>query len=518
MAMCRSCLSAYSDQLSTCPACGNTLSGGALRLATATEERQDPLLGQVLANRFTVTRRLGAGGMGAVYEATHAQLGRPVAIKVLHERHAARPEVAARLLNEGRLASTIHHPNIVDLFDVGETSDGRAFVVMELLEGESLAQRLRAHGPLDEKRALSIARDVAGALAAAHEKHIVHRDVKPENVFLAVDAAGETVKVVDFGIAKLARVGEDGAVSLTQTGVVVGTPLYMAPEQARGDDHVDHRVDVYAVGVLLYECLTGQPPFLGSNALGVIQQILTAPPPPPRQLRPDGAIREATEQVILRAMAKAADDRYPTMAALRDDCDRLLRGEPPRCGRDGATGERPLAEAPGLPIRTGVWRYVVGLGIAGLLGAGSLALIGSRLVKSTGAPSAPDLLPSASPPPVPPLVQAPPPVDPPPPPLAPRVVLLDSRPTAAIFDGPTRLGRTPRRLEVLAGTTRRVTLKQKGYVEAEVLLDDSKGLRLVHLKAVPPKRPPTAPGPEAPPEWVDRAPGNPYREAKPARP
>ena len=252
--------------------------------------------------------------MGAVYEAVNEPIGRRVALKILHERLAERTDVTARLWNEARLASSIRHEHIVDVFDVGTLADGRPFVVMELLTGESLAERLRREGTLDEPTTIDLGRQIASALGAAHARHIVHRDVKPENVLLVERDGKSFVKLVDFGISKAARVGEDGRQeSLTQTGIVVGTPLYLSPEQASGAEKIDGRVDVWALGVILYECLTGEVPFRAANTLGVIQRIVNETPRSPRQLAP--TVSDAMERVVLRALSRRPSDRYATMAA-----------------------------------------------------------------------------------------------------------------------------------------------------------------------------------------------------------
>src|SRR5450432_2492226 len=240
--------------------------GSAVAAAAATatkaqpEERFDSLLGVVLAGRYEVLRRIGEGGVGAVYEAKHTHIGKRVAVKVLLEKFHAQSDLVARLLQEARLASSIGHENIIDITDFGTTDDGRTFVVMEFLDGESLAQVIEREGALAPQRAIAIVRQVASALGAAHGKRVVHRDVKPENVFITQRGEKDFVKVGDFGISKDMKPddGSDGtgmSPRPAQTGVVLGTPLYMSPEQARGEDDLDHRIDIYALGTILYETL-----------------------------------------------------------------------------------------------------------------------------------------------------------------------------------------------------------------------------------------------------------------------
>ncbi|HWE28015.1 MAG TPA: serine/threonine-protein kinase, partial [Polyangia bacterium] len=324
--------------------------------------KSDALVGHTLVDRYRLTRKIGEGGMGAVYEATHVLLSKPVAVKVLRDKYLDRPEVARRLVQEARLASSIRHENIVDITDSGATDDGRTFVVMEHLEGQSLAELIKRDGALPESRVIDIARQAASALGAAHERGIVHRDVKPENLFIVDRGGRDFVKVLDVGISKSLKRGgvvDDESLRLTHTGMVLGTPLYMSPEQARGDEDLDQRIDIWALGVILYECLTAEVPFRASNYLGVIAQVLNQEVTPPRKLRPEMRISEAMERVVQKAMARARDDRYPSMAALVADLDRVAAGgevEPPR--PTPSTGER---------SRTTLWLAAVGV-LAGTVG------------------------------------------------------------------------------------------------------------------------------------------------------
>ena len=288
----------------------------------------DDLVGTILQERYEITRRIGQGGMGAVYEATHLALGKRVAVKVLLDKYTTKDKVVARLEQEARLASSIGHDNIVDITDFGETAAGRTFVVMEYLEGESLGQLIGREGALDEQRALRISRQIASALGAAHQKGIVHRDIKPENVFLRHRRGRDDVKVVDFGISKTMNKSEaEGGASprLTQTGMVLGTPLYMSPEQARGDEDPDHRIDIYSLGVIMYEMATGEVPFRGGNYLNIVSQVISAEPTPPRELNQQ--ISEDFEAVILKALEKDPADRYQSMEELETDLSALDSGE-----------------------------------------------------------------------------------------------------------------------------------------------------------------------------------------------
>jgi serine/threonine protein kinase len=277
-------------------------------------EDEDPLLGQVLADSYVVTRVLGEGGMGRVYEAKHTRLrDKRFAVKFLYPDLARQPDVVTRFQREAEAASAIAHPNVVGVHDVNVTPEGQPYIVAELLQGEELGEYLERAGKLPVADAIRIVRQICKALGAAHDAGVVHRDVKPENVFLTGDVSKletATVKVIDFGISKVAQAGGE---ALTKTGVVMGTPDYMAPEQARGD-HVDTRVDVYAVGAILYRSLTGKKPFEGLDAMATLTAVLVQEPGRPTVVNPEVPL--ALELVIQRAMAKNAKDRYQSMAEL----------------------------------------------------------------------------------------------------------------------------------------------------------------------------------------------------------
>jgi len=306
----------------------------------AQAKAESELIGTTLSGRYLVTRKVGQGGMGAVYEATHTLIGKRVAVKVLLEKYAQREAIVARLKQEAQLASSVGNEHIIDITDFGSTEDGRTFVVMEFLEGESLAECLARETKLPEQRLLRIVSQAASALAAAHAKGIVHRDVKPENLFLLKRKEQDFVKVVDFGISKSLRASseEDEQPRLTQTGMVLGTPLYMSPEQARGDDELDQRVDIYALGVILYEASTGRVPFIGNNYLSVISQVLNETPKPPRELRPE--LSEEFESIVLRAMAKNPNERYASAQELLADITLLLDDPTHSTERAKITGPR----------------------------------------------------------------------------------------------------------------------------------------------------------------------------------
>jgi serine/threonine-protein kinase len=372
------------------PAVAATMPAAAAPVTPAADPAFDSLIGATLAGRYEIVRRIGEGGMGAVYEARHAVIGKRVAVKVLLEKFLTKSDFVARLLQEARLASSIGHENIVDVTDFGTTDDGRSFVVMEFLDGEALSQLIMREAPLPVERSLRIARQVASALGAAHAKGIYHRDVKPENVYLVRRGEADFVKVVDFGISKAVKQGgpEEGAEAyrLTHTGLLLGTPLYMSPEQARGDEDLDHRVDIWALGVMMYECLTGEVPFRANNYLGIISQVLTHTAAPPSKVRPELGIPDAVEAVVMRAMAKDRNARYAAMADLERDLERLLAGDQ-NVGLPLA-GEGAPARAPVAPPR----RWHLGVAAALALGIGvSLAISrppgGAAPVKSPSVPA-----------------------------------------------------------------------------------------------------------------------------------
>ncbi|HEX4449436.1 MAG TPA: serine/threonine-protein kinase [Kofleriaceae bacterium] len=270
------------------------------------------VVGGVIGN-YNVVRKLGEGGMGAVYLGQHTLLGRHAAIKVLLPALSTRPDIVNRFFNEARAATSINDPGIVQIFDFGIHTDGSAFIVMEFLEGETLDDRIRNLGRLHPRDALRIARQVAASLGAAHAQHIVHRDLKPENVFLVHDsevAYGERAKVLDFGIAKLQADASNKV--KTSAGAVMGTPLYMSPEQCNGAGDLDHRSDIYALGCVLFHALVGKPPFDGDGMGAIIVAHLTEPPPI-ASTRVDGIAPEV-DAVLARCLAKLPAERFQTMA------------------------------------------------------------------------------------------------------------------------------------------------------------------------------------------------------------
>ena len=288
---------------------------------------QDPeaLVGSLLSERYKLLKLIGQGGMGAVFLAEHAIIGKTIAVKVLSPEYSRNPGDVQRFLQEARAASLIRHDHIVDISDFGYTPQGQAFLVMEYLEGEDLAHLLAREGRIPWFRVSNLILQIASALAAAHAKGVVHRDMKPENCFLVRREDGEDwVKVLDFGIAKIVdeRLKHRGA-SLTAEGGIIGTPEYIAPELVKGLK-ADARVDIYALGVIMYRLLTGTLPFTTDtgNYMAILSQHLLQAPEPPRQRAPEAQIPREIERVVLRALAKEPGERYQTVeemiAALRE--------------------------------------------------------------------------------------------------------------------------------------------------------------------------------------------------------
>ncbi len=524
-----------------CPSCNDTFPGGKFcpkdgaRLVPDEEgaagQGDGDLLGQVVADRFRIVRLLGSGGMGTVYEAEHTFIKKKVALKLLRSEITSNPEAVARFQREALAASTIGHENIVAIDDFGRLSDGQVYLTMEYLEGEPLNSVL-ARGEMPIPRLIDVAIQVCRGLAVAHAEGIVHRDMKPENIFLAGEEG--TAKILDFGIAKVT--GNDTNENLTKTGAVFGTPNYMCPEQALGTP-VDTRADIYSMGVILYEMLCGTVPFQSESFLAVLTQHVTATPAPPSQLA-SRHIPDELEQVVLRAMAKEPDDRYQTvdelsdaLAAARDgvayepvETPSTLALAPDVTGPGVRTGPGIQVAGPDdltvIPVketatageimaamdpprrRTGLIVAVAALAV--VLGAGGVLAYfhlskpdpagGPNVVAAKAddedEPKEPEEKPEAK-------QEAQP---------APKKVasghvevILDSQPTGAyIYHGKKRIGRTPHFLSVPRGEVLKLSLHRPGYrrIPVEVADDEKKMVvPLVRLRRVKHPRPPRQPRP-----------------------
>jgi beta-lactam-binding protein with PASTA domain/predicted Ser/Thr protein kinase len=276
----------------------------------------DTLIGTVFDGRYRIVRKLGTGGMADVYLAEDQELGRRVAIKILNDRHAADDQFVERFRREAKNAAGLSHPNIVSVYDRG-TAEGTYYIAMEYLDGRSLKELIISRGPAPVKTAVEYARQVLAAVGFAHRHGIVHRDIKPHNVLVAGDEG--RLKVTDFGIAR------SGASQMTEVGSIIGTAQYLSPEQARGSP-VDQTSDLYSVGVVLYELLTGQVPFTGDTPLEIAMKHLSEVPKPPSELRPE--VPHDLDLVVLRALAKDPADRYETAEEMDADLERVLAGMP----------------------------------------------------------------------------------------------------------------------------------------------------------------------------------------------
>jgi len=323
------------------------------------------LLGRTIDQRYRVEALLGEGGMGLVYRVIHTRLNKPLAIKVLRRENTKDPEVLARFRREAESASGIGNQHIVDINDFGELDDGSTYFVMECLEGLDLIDAIDVAQRMPEDRAVHIAIQLCRALGAAHDAGIIHRDLKPENVFLIRrNDTEDFVKVLDFGIAKVAN----GPKRLTRDGEVLGTPHYMSPEQCEGDG-VDHRTDIYALGVLLYEMVTGHVPHDADTMMGILTKQMYEDPIPPKVRVPQ--VSEGLEQLIMRCLEKKPEQRYQTMQSIEVDLQRIHTGQRP-VGPDTVTltpTRPPRRERPRVsPI------YFGGLGMAVLALVGTIAL------------------------------------------------------------------------------------------------------------------------------------------------
>ena len=429
------------------------------QLGDVAPDRRDPLVGRVLDGKYELLRKLGEGGMGTVYEGLHRRIGRRVAVKLLHPRLANDPTIFARFEGEARAATATGHPHIVQVTDMGELDDGTAYLVLELLDGRELREEM-ARGPLRVARMVRIALQICGALEAVHAAGIVHRDLKPSNIFLVRHLDDpDFVKVLDFGIAKLTRPDGEAPELRTSTGVAIGTPIYMSPEQARGRRDVDHRTDVYALGIILFEALTGRCPFVGASLPDLLVKICHEPAPRLRELRPD--LPDALEAVISRAIAKDTAERTPSARALADArmvrialqiCGALADALEPFASFDelpfAATQQASIAVAEPAAIRArrGPWPMVVA-GVVGAAALGAVAFVALRPAETT-----PDPTPTSA-------------VSREPASPAAAAVTVESVPAGALIrvDGEP-MGNEPFTLQLEPGSTHQLMVEREGYV------------------------------------------------------
>lgn len=485
-----------------------------------------------VVGNFRIVRQIGKGGMGAVFEALDLQTSKSVAIKVLHARFSGDPEALARFLNEGRAMAAVSHPGIVRVLGTGQLGDsGACYIAMEYLRGETLGVRLKRSGRL-RREALLIGKQIADALVAAHKKNIIHRDLKPSNIILVdgdEDAAGhDNVKIIDFGIAKLPVDEQQEQDFRTRTGTMIGTPVYMAPEQCRGVTVTD-RTDVYALGVILYQAMAGKPPFFSQADGDILAMHILVPPRPLKEVEP--TVPAPVSTLIGRMLEKNGADR-PSISEVASELARLAETpdwseEPPASATTPAIPLTPIAQLPStvdqftdLRLSSQPTPSALGSGVSGqqrtgtsftrarqtlalLLAFGVVAfsLIGALWVRSTQKPQLvsgpqakrPSELPAVQPKPV--AVVPPPEV--PPPTFAPKPIVekktrwsIQSQPPGATVFLPngTALGETPWVYEQpqQPGTTT-VLLRKPGYRETTLELsqssDEERAAELVLLAA-----------------------------------
>ena len=368
MKICPTCQRTYPDDFSLCPRDGAPLAAQ----ATATEAQ----LAAGLSRRFRIIRRLGAGGMGAVFLAEQIGVGnRPVALKVLNRKLLDDPEFLLRFQNEAGSTGRIRHANVVTIYESAQADDGTPYIAMEFLEGESLGEALKRRGALPVTEVAEILQQAARGLNAAHKLGIIHRDLKPDNIFLTRGDEGEmVVKVVDFGIAKLRE-----SSTHTQTGMVLGTPAYMSYEQASGmrSDELDARSDVYSLGVVVYEMLTGRVPFHSDTPVGYLRKHLMEAPPPFRAVAPGLGVPPAVESVVMKALVKDRDQRYATVLDFaRDFAQAAALPSPAESPKPLITAKRvelrntsSRGVSRPVPIRSGTAPTRTGLSVAALRNA-----------------------------------------------------------------------------------------------------------------------------------------------------
>jgi serine/threonine-protein kinase len=487
----------------------------------------DPLLGQTLAGRYQILRKIGEGGMGIVYEAVHVVIEKRVALKVLREDFSHRPDVVERFRQEAKSASRIGHEHIIDISDFGVTPSGAHFFVMELLHGCDLAEELERRGALPARRAIEIVLQCTRALGAAHAKGIVHRDMKPENVFLMQRDTGEDfVKIVDFGIAKMSDIETGGpGKRLTKTGMIFGTPEYMSPEQAGGKE-LDHRVDVYALGVILYELVTGRVPFVGDTFMGILTQHMFEQVPPLRVTNPGCSAPPELEATIRKAMAKSADERQRSMDELGAELSSLLQrmsitsSVPPpgtithveraaQLTRPAPFVDQRLEQRPDQPWaahdfhderagrsrpRGPLW-FAIAASLLLAVGAFALLRASDTTEPTVRTERAAVTVPAAAPEPSP-LPVAPPPVAPPPaaeqPTAQPVTVEVSTEPKGAsvLIDGRTACEPTPCRFETERGNLLKIAAQKSGYRSGSLELSPSRDLNQVQIVLRPRSRTP----------------------------
>ncbi|HZF54493.1 MAG TPA: serine/threonine-protein kinase [Polyangiaceae bacterium] len=457
---------------------------------------KDPYLGTTFDKRYKIEQIIGEGGMGFVYLARHKVIDKKVAVKVLRNDMARDRENLDRFLQEARAASSIGNPHIVDISDFGDLPDGSTYFVMEYLDGGSLSRLIEEEKPLSSDRICHIALQLTDGLSAAHASGIVHRDLKPDNVILVPRGADEEfVKILDFGIAKVMSTAE----KLTMAGAVFGTPHYMSPEQAAGNP-VDHRTDVYSLGIMFYEMASGSLPFNADNFMAILSQHMYQAPTPIREVAPECSL--GLEAVILKCLSKKPEARYQTMDELREDLEKLKNGEVP-----GAVAEM-VNRADGFSVPPEYFKRssasispsvmpeprrpwaLYGAAVTAILVGVVAVIVAVRTV--TNARSQPPPLPAVSTEPVPapppsPVITAPPEPTPAPAPQVPKKIAvgLAATPEAAVGIRDGKIMKLPATIELAEGQVVSVDIRAEGYEAQTVKLDGKEQIRMVKLNKLP---------------------------------
>jgi serine/threonine-protein kinase len=489
-----------SEPMSAAPtvALGEVNTLDAVVSGTPPPSKANPYVGKTIDGRYLVERVLGEGGMGVVYAGRHKVIDKKVAIKVLRGEMASDAELTERFLQEARAASAIGNPHIIDISDFGQLPDGSTYFVMELLEGKSLSELLNdSKGPVPVGRLSHIAKQIAQGLAAAHAANIIHRDLKPDNVML-VSRGGEKdfTKILDFGIAKVGS----GTKRMTRAGSVFGTPHYMSPEQAAGAQ-VDHRTDIYALGVILYEMASGKVPFDADNFMGILTQHMYKAPVPIRALVPEVDVPPGLDAIILKSLTKKPEGRYQSMDELVADLEKLDKGLLPdavqemmaRSGGFNVPADyfrstampAPVPASPALPKAQWPLYAVIGA-VATLVG-----IVAVGIVAKNGSSTAHPLPPGSV---VPPPLTAAAAVTPSVPPTATQTAAPSAAPApthevivavvpmdATVTRDGQDLGAAPVLLHLGDGETARLVVTRRGYKAKTVSVDPAKPRLTVKL-------------------------------------
>ncbi|MDD5305781.1 MAG: serine/threonine-protein kinase [Deltaproteobacteria bacterium] len=481
MKACPKCGCRYPGNEEFCPKDGTTLQ-------EMDKPTDDPLVGATIDGRYKVEKKLGEGGMGVVYLATHAIIGKKCALKVLRGELSGEKEVAERFTQEARAAAAIGNEHIIEITDFGTLGDGSAYFVMEFLDGKPLHDVIEENPQMDPARVLRIVAQCCDALDAAHSATIVHRDLKPDNIFLIKRSSDQDfVKILDFGIAKMAR--ETGR--LTRTGMIFGTPQYMSPEQAAGTA-MDGRTDIYSMGIIMYELLCGHVPFEADTFMGVLTKHLYEEPIPPRRLLPPVDVPSNVEAVLLKAIAKKPERRYQSMKDFGEDIRSIIDGKtpaivfdkmretatttvppPPPSAIVGGSSRRQSRDEPRARSR---WPLFAGLGAIPVVGgivAAVLLLGGGK--DGQGAAATPKPVPVAVNPASTPVAPAPAPAPVAPAPAAVEHITITSDPPgASLFKSGALMGPLPFAIiKPASGATDVYTVKLDGYKDMDVVVAET---------------------------------------------